>query len=77
MLRNGEAGILTTGFSPESLAQAMEHVLSHPEARMATAEAALEVSRSLSAEACAGKMVDLYRALLESRTSSAGMISDN
>jgi glycosyltransferase involved in cell wall biosynthesis len=77
LLRKGEAGILTTGFSPESIAQAMERVISNPEARMATAEAALEVSRSLSAEACAGKMVDLYRALLENRTSSGGMGSDN
>jgi glycosyltransferase involved in cell wall biosynthesis len=77
LLRNGKAGILTTGFSPESLAQAMEHVISHPEARMATAEAALEISRSLSADACAEKMVDLYRSLLESKTSSEGMIGDN
>jgi glycosyltransferase involved in cell wall biosynthesis len=77
LLRNGEAGILTTGYSPESLAQAMEQVIEHPEARMATADAALEVARTLSAEACAGKMVDLYRALLAGKTSGEGKLSEN
>ncbi|MHC5024714.1 MAG: glycosyltransferase family 4 protein [Planctomycetota bacterium] len=72
LLRNGKAGVLTDGFSSESLAEAMDHVITHPEVRMATAEAALDVSASLSVEACTDKMVELYQALLASRTSSEG-----
>ncbi|MCP3905174.1 MAG: glycosyltransferase family 4 protein [Planctomycetes bacterium] len=72
LLRNGKAGVLTDGFTPESLAQAMGHVLDHPDVRIAAGEAALEVSASLSVTACTDKMVDLYETLLASRTSSAG-----
>lgn len=77
LLRNGKAGILTKGFSPESLAQALEYVISNPEVRMTTAKAALEVIMSFSVKICANKMISLYRSLLENTTSSVGMITDN
>jgi hypothetical protein len=51
--------------------------MSNPQVRATAAEAALEVSRSLSAEACADRMLELYQALLEGRTSRAGGTPDD
>jgi len=67
LLRHGEAGILTEGYSAECVAAGIESALHDHQKRADMQHHALDVARSLSLEAGAKRLIALYEHLLESK----------
>jgi len=72
LLKEGKAGILTEGFSAESIAPALEFAITHPEIRRQRGEAALEAASNFSLEKCGKRMLNLYERLLKEKISRNG-----
>jgi glycosyltransferase involved in cell wall biosynthesis len=67
LLLGGKAGILTDGFSSESLATALEYTINHPEILRQTGQAALETANNFSVEKNGKRMINLYERLLKGK----------
>jgi glycosyltransferase involved in cell wall biosynthesis len=67
LLRQGEAGILTEGFSAHSLASALRSVVRNPQARCAVERAAVRRAEELSLSVSAKRMISLYDRLLRTK----------
>jgi glycosyltransferase involved in cell wall biosynthesis len=65
LLRDGKTGILTSGFSAESISTAIEFAIKHPELRRQKGQAALELVNHFSLEECGKRMINLYERLLK------------
>jgi len=65
LLRDGKTGILTTGFSAESISTAIEFAINHPELRRTKGQAALEAANHFSLEKSGKRMINLYERLLK------------
>jgi glycosyltransferase involved in cell wall biosynthesis len=67
LLLDGKAGILTEGFSAESIATTIEFAIKHPEIRRLKSEIAMETVNNFSVETSAKHMINLYERLLKGR----------
>lgn len=65
LLRRGDAGLVTDDFSPESFASTLEKCIESEVLRRQVGEAALKVAYDFSADKLAGRMIALYRELLD------------
>lgn len=65
LLRDGKAGILTNDFSAESISNAIEFAVNHPEHRRRKGQAALEAANHFSLEKSGKRMINLYERLLK------------
>ena len=72
LLKNNKYGILADGFSPASIAAALERAITRPSLQKSVAKAALEISNEFSLEKTATRLIDIYRSLLEHRRDSIG-----
>lgn len=64
LLRRGDAGLLTDDFSPESLASTLKRCIESETLRRQVGEAAVRLADDFSADKLAGRMIALYRELL-------------
>ncbi|MCK4795114.1 MAG: glycosyltransferase family 4 protein [Desulfobacteraceae bacterium] len=67
LLLGGKAGILTEGFSAESIATTIEFAIKHPEIRRLKSEVAMETVNNFSVETSAKHMINLYERLLKGK----------
>jgi glycosyltransferase involved in cell wall biosynthesis len=67
LLLGGKAGILTDGFSSESLAAALEYAINHPEILRQRGQTALEAANNFSVEKNGKRMINLYERLLKGK----------
>jgi len=67
LLKNGQAGILTEGFSSNSIAAAIEFAIKHPEIQKQIVPGAIEAAKNLSLEKCGGQMITLYERLISEK----------
>jgi len=67
LLLGGKAGILTEGFSAESIATTIEFAIKHPEIRRLKSEVAMETVKNFSVETSAKHMINLYERLLKGK----------
>jgi len=67
LLLGGKAGILTEGFSSESLAAALEYAINHPEILRQRGQTALETANNFSVEKNGKRMINLYERLLKGK----------
>jgi len=67
LLLGGKAGILTEGFSVESIATTIEFAIKHPEIRRLKSEVAMETVNNFSVETSAKHMINLYERLLKGK----------
>jgi glycosyltransferase involved in cell wall biosynthesis len=67
LLKDGKAGILTEGFSAESIAITIEFAIKHPEIRRLKSEVAMETVNNFSVETSAKHMINLYERLLKGK----------
>lgn len=65
LLRRGDVGLLTDDFSPESLASTLKRCIESEALRRQVGEAAVRLADDFSAEKLAGRMIALYRKLLD------------
>jgi glycosyltransferase involved in cell wall biosynthesis len=72
LLKNNKYGILADGFSPASIAAALEQAIIRPLLQKKVAGAALQMSNEFSLEKIAAHLIDIYRSLLERRVNSIG-----
>lgn len=70
LLLGGKAGILTDGFSSESLAAALEYAINRPEIRSQKSKVTQEIVKNFSLETSAKRMANLYEHLLEEKDSA-------
>jgi len=67
LLLGGKAGILTDGFSSESLSTALEYTINHPEILRQRGQTALETANNFSVKKNGKRMINLYERLLEGK----------
>jgi glycosyltransferase involved in cell wall biosynthesis len=67
LLLDGKAGILTNGFSSESIATTLELAIKHPEIRRLRSEVAMETVNNFSVETSVKHMINLYERLLKGK----------
>ena len=72
LLKNNKYGILADGFSPASIAAALEQSITRPLLQKNVARAALEKSNEFSLEKTATHLIDIYISLLERRINLIG-----
>lgn len=67
LLLGGKAGILTEGFSAESIASTLEFAIKHPEICRLRGEVGVETVKNFSVEKSAKHMINLYECLLKEK----------
>ncbi len=67
LLLDGKAGILTEGFSSESIAATLKYAISRPEIRRQRGQTALKAANNFSVEKNGKRIINLYECLLKGK----------